>query len=95
METPFLARTGFKLDELPTFFRSTGWRKGYGGEKWALIAQHTLSLRQAIAEGNPQIESLAIKTFDLWHNSSKLLGDGKGQRRSPKCWETEASTRHA
>ena len=41
---PFVARTGFTLEELATFFGDCSWRPGYGGQRWTKIAQHALDL---------------------------------------------------
>ena len=42
---PFVAQTGFDLEELPDFFAGRAWIPGYGGQRWTKIAQQALDLR--------------------------------------------------
>jgi len=85
---PFIARTGFKLDELPEFFSSPSvkWRQGYGGVKWSRIAELTSKLYNAIADSD-EVDRVIEAARLLKHNdeSTFLIGDGKGLKLPRSC----------
>ena len=84
---PFVARTGFHLEDLPDFFAEPIWETNYGGMKWTKIAQHALDLRSAIDNASPTVENLVRGAYQLRHNdrTACLMTDGKGRRPGGSC----------
>jgi hypothetical protein len=71
---PYQRLTGLEPEDLVVLFRSEGWRRGYGGEKWAVIAEKMIELRGAIDAGDQQtaLETCA-EAETLRHNSGPLV----------------------
>ena len=94
---PFVARTGFELRELPALFAEATWRRGYGGKKWRLIAEHAVKLASALESEPDQVETLIAEAYALKHNdeTTPMIGDGKGVRPQGSCCITFQCTSHA
>src|SRR5690606_15723703 len=71
---PYIAATGLRPEALPDVFRLHGWARGYGGERWAVIAQALLDLRGTLESGDRlAAEQIAARVETLRHNSGPLV----------------------
>lgn len=68
----FQARFGASLEELLVMYQNANWKhaKAYGGNAWAAITQHVISLADAISRSDHvAIESLLSKLAAASHNT--------------------------
>jgi hypothetical protein len=71
---PYREVTGFEPSDLVALFRSDAWHRGYGGERWAVIAEAFVSLAHAL-DNDEAHAALAIcdEAETMWHNSARLI----------------------
>ena len=71
----FQARFGASLEELLVMYRNPNWKhaKAYGGNAWAAITEHVISLADAISRSDHvAIESPLSKLATTSHNTGAL-----------------------
>ena len=80
--------TGLALEHLVSLFRQEPWNYNYGGNKWAVIAEHTIRLKTAIDEQDlRKTRAIAKAVRHLEHNSGPLVPDAATWHNC--CWVQE------
>jgi hypothetical protein len=71
---PYREVTGLEPADLVALFRSDAWHRGYGGERWALIAEALVGLAHALDKEDAHL-ALAIcdQVETMRHNSARLV----------------------
>jgi hypothetical protein len=66
--------TDLSVNDLIDIFRNQKWRSGYGGEKWAVIAEVLIEFKKAIdAQNDNEAWQVVQKVKGLQHNSGLLV----------------------
>ena len=77
--TEYEVVTGLTLEDIYCAFDEGNWKVGegkihYGGPKWAIIAETTIKLRDALIEGDKvKARELTLRLETLEHNNGQLV----------------------
>jgi hypothetical protein len=67
-------KTDLAVDDLITVFNLPGWRRSYGGQKWARITEALKELVLALEAGNLEdADRISKDVYSLQHNSGPLV----------------------
>ena len=71
---PYNKTTGLRLSDLISLFEMPGWKKNYGGPRWAQISRMAQELEAALRDSDIQ-EALAIceRIHQLRHNTGRVV----------------------
>jgi len=84
---PYQERTGLSVDDVIRVFNLPNWRRGYGGPRWATIAETLKELVSALEAGDPRARAIADGVFDLHHNHGPLVPRSRDQwKRNREKW---------
>ncbi len=66
--------TGLEIQDLVVLFRQPGWKPGYGGPRWAVIAETLLRLQVTLDAWDLDAALVVCDEVDqLHHNTQKLV----------------------
>lgn len=71
---PYVEKTGLSVDDAIRVFRLPSWERGYGGPKWAAIAETLKELLSALEAGDiVRAGTVAERVLRLQHNNGPLV----------------------
>jgi hypothetical protein len=74
--------TGLALNDLVDIFRTQKWASGYGGEKWAAIAEVAIQLKSEIDRQSLEgARTIVERVNDLHHNTRSLVPNAEEWKR--------------
>jgi len=87
---PYQEKTCLSVDDLILVFRLPNWQPGYGGAKWAAIAETLKELLSAFEVGDSvRARAIAEGVSRLRHNNGKLVpsrSEWEGTRYLREKW---------
>ena len=71
---PYEEETGLSILKLTEVFSLPGWKDGYGGQKWRVIAETLNALASALGAGDEsRAHEVAVSVSFLEHNNGRLI----------------------
>lgn len=81
---PYQEKTGLSVDDVTRVFELPNWKPGYGGPRWAVIAETLKELVAALEdEDMVRASGIAERVFSLRHNSGPLVPSRSEWERTP------------